>query len=588
LVIRAFDIPGNYGPDFTTEITVTNAGPTITTCPAAIPTVQVGTTGSLTAVATDDCDALTWSPVSTTLPGGLGDVTSVAGGVIVIDPTVGPPGVYNVVVEVSDGLLTDECTVQFSVIEGAPYSVTIEKTHGTLQGHFVDVALTLDGVDANEGFGGFDLLVAYDNSALSFQMAYEGSIYTTCGWEYFTYRFGADGNCGNGCPSGLTRVVGIAETNNGPHHPGCEVLDADFTATLAYLRFLVSNDRTLECQYVPIRFFWIDCGDNTLSNWTGSKLFISAQVFDFDNATPINNGTYGFPTYLGAQADCLEHALPGKPLPERYVDFYNGGVDIACADSIDARGDINLNGIAYEIADAVMFTNYFISGLGAFEYVEGAIAASDVNADGIPLSVADLVYLIRVVVGDALPYPKTAPLEANFTFENGVVSVDAEMGAAFLTFEGTVAPILNAPGMKMVSGVADGQTRVLVFNDETAGASFTGEFLTVDGKLLNVEFATYEGQPVAAKNVPKTFKVFQNYPNPFNPSTVLSFALPTGGDWKVEMFNVTGQKVDMFSGTAQAGTVEFEWNAGDLASGVYFYKVTAGNNVETKKAILLK
>jgi hypothetical protein len=339
---------------------------------------------------------------------------------------------------------------------------------------------------------------------------------------------------------------------------------------------------------VPIRFFWIDCGDNTLSNWTGSKLFISAQVFDFDNATPINNGTYGFPTYLGAQADCLEHALPGKPLPERYVDFYNGGVDIACADSIDARGDINLNGIAYEIADAVMFTNYFISGLGAFEYVEGAIAASDVNADGIPLSVADLVYLIRVVVGDALPYPKTAPLEANFTFENGVVSVDAEMGAAFLTFEGTVAPILNAPGMKMVSGVADGQTRVLVFNDETAGASFTGEFLTVDGKLLNVEFATYEGQPVAAKNVPKTFKVFQNYPNPFNPSTVLSFALPTGGDWKVEMFNVTGQKVDMFSGTAQAGTVEFEWNAGDLASGVYFYKVTAGNNVETKKAILLK
>ncbi len=78
-----------------------------------------------------------------------------------------------------------------------------------------------------DGIGGFNILIAYDNSALSLQqVVIEGSIYANCGWEYFTYRFGADGNCSGGCPSGLVRVVGIAETNNGANHP---VADCDAT-----------------------------------------------------------------------------------------------------------------------------------------------------------------------------------------------------------------------------------------------------------------------------------------------------------------------------------------------------------------------
>ncbi len=55
-----------------------------------------------------------------------------------------------------------------------------------------------------------------------------------------------------------------------------------------------------------------------------------------------------------------------KTHPDTVVDFYDGGIDIVCADSIDARGDINLNGIANEIADAVMYTKYFLYGISAF------------------------------------------------------------------------------------------------------------------------------------------------------------------------------------------------------------------------------
>jgi hypothetical protein len=577
-----------------TELTITNDGPTIS-CPTAVPTVIVGQAANCQTVTVgDDCDALTVTSSAqdvTTSDNGDGtwDICFQP-----TDPTYAANGQYDLPVVVSDGEKSATCNVSWNVLHGSPYSLTIEKLHDVIQGQFYDVCVTLDQVDTDPevgGIGGFDLLIAYDNSALSFQQAFEGDIYTDCDWEYFTYRFGANGNCSGGCPSGLTRLIGIAETNNGAHHPGCQPLLVDNTpVTLACMRFLVSNDRTFECQYVPIRFFWVDCGDNALSNASGSRLLLSAQVFDYGSTDPIQDTTYGFPGYVGAPHDCFINPAPNKPLPIRYVDFQNGGIDIVCSDSIDARGDINLNGQAYEIADAVMFTNYFVSGLSAFgnpAYWNGAIAASDVNADGLTLTVADLVYLIRVVVGDALPYPKLNPMHANYSLENNTLSVNSEMGAAHLVFQGKVTPTLLAKNMTMKVGTVDGNTSVLVYSTE-ANQVFEGNFLSVDGSLISADFATYDGQPVAAKNVPQSFRVEQNYPNPFNPSTKISFALPTASKWVVDIFNVTGQRVQSFEGSDDAGEVVVTWDASKLASGVYFYRVTAGTNSQTMKAILLK
>jgi len=252
------------------NVTITNAGPVIT-CPTDVPTIMVGDCKDVVVTATTDCDPLAWSFDQGSFPG----TVTVSNGVFHVCPTGTTDEFFTITAKATDGLVEVTCPFQVHQIVGAPYAVKIEKIEKALQGHFWDVDITLTGVDANEGLGGFDLLVAYDNSALNFQLAGEGDIYAACGWEYFTYRFGANGNCGSACPSGLTRIIGIAETNNGPHHPTCDV-PATFPVTLAYLRFLVSNDRNLECQYAPVRFFWIDCGDNTLSNEAGSKLFISA------------------------------------------------------------------------------------------------------------------------------------------------------------------------------------------------------------------------------------------------------------------------------------------------------------------------
>lgn len=89
--------------------------------------------------------------------------------------------------------------------------------------------------------------------------------------------------------------------------------------------------------------------------------------------------------------------------------------------------------------------------------------------------------------------------------------------------------------------------------------------------------------------VPNEFALEQNYPNPFNPSTKISFSIPVQGNVSLKIFNVIGQQVDeIVNENLSAGNYSFNWNASDQTSGIYFYKLQAGDFVETKKMVLLK
>jgi len=503
------------------------------------------------------------------------------------------------------------------VVSFTGLQVKIEKTHQTLQGHYETVNVSFD--KATNDVGGFDLLIGYDASALSFTGAELAQDLADCDWEYFPYRYNWNGNCGNGCPTGLLRIVGLAETNNGPYHPiVTDCLDNLQGKGIAVLTFFVSNDRTLECQYLPIRFYWMDCADNTMSDLTGDTLYMARDIYNFDDnpldpTQAINYGlnvtedSYFWPGYYGWAAECWPTQGPDvKQFPLEYIDFIDGGIDVACADSIDARGDINLNGLANEIADAVMFTNYFIQGLSAFQYPEGSIAASDVNADGISLSVADLVYLIRVIVGDAQPYAKPAPgssFAVTTQVLNGQMTVNydatSEVGAVLLTFNGPVGtPILGNGAQNM--DVVYNETRVLVYNiGRNAIAAGTNELLTVpvngDVELVNVEAADYNGgaMETTTRTLPSEFAVSQNYPNPFNPTTTIALSLPTASKWNLAIYNVAGQLVKDFNGNDAAGNISIVWdgtdnNGSSVASGIYFYKMVASNFSATKKMVLMK
>ncbi|MFZ5980462.1 MAG: T9SS type A sorting domain-containing protein, partial [Candidatus Zixiibacteriota bacterium] len=129
--------------------------------------------------------------------------------------------------------------------------------------------------------------------------------------------------------------------------------------------------------------------------------------------------------------------------------------------------------------------------------------------------------------------------------------------------------------------------KVIVYSLE--GNSFSGQVLQTNANIVSIEMATKDGAMVdAIEGLPTSFALKQNYPNPFNPTTTIAFDLKQATDFTVTIYNITGQVVEVFSGSADAGEHSVEWDASNVASGIYFYKLNADNFSETKKMILLK
>jgi hypothetical protein len=503
--------------------------------------------------------------------------------------------------------------------------IEIEKTHNTLQGHFEYVSITLENNPVE--VGGFDFLIAYDASALTAMEVTPGQLLEDCDWEYFTYRFGADGNCRDACPSGLLRIIAVADMNDGINHPSCYGPPDTDPHELAKMKFLVTNDRTFEGQYVPIYFFWGDCGDNTISSIDGETLYISGRIYDFEgNLIWDEEDDDQFPEdaripWVGAPDYCL-NPDPDKPSAERFIDFVYGGIDIIPDTALDDRGDINLNGVANEIADAVMFTNYFVYNLAAFgDHVEASVAASDVNADGIPLTVADLVYMVRIITGDALPYQKLSPgaqnaavhLSVNHSATAVSVNSETDVGGGYFVLEysgyeiGEPQLINGASDMTLKYNDEDGILKVLVYSMEGGVKVKAGTenifVIPVKGEgsieLREVQLSDYQGNLMTVDKsdqsvLPQRFTLHQNYPNPFNVVTQIIYELPKESHVKIEILNVMGQKViTLIDRFEVAGVHRVEWNGTsqsgeEVASGIYFYRLETEGFVATKKMTVLK
>jgi hypothetical protein len=89
--------------------------------------------------------------------------------------------------------------------------------------------------------------------------------------------------------------------------------------------------------------------------------------------------------------------------------------------------------------------------------------------------------------------------------------------------------------------------------------------------------------------LPEKFALHQNHPNPFNPATEISFDLPVAKHVLINIYNITGQKVTTLAdGYFEAGSHSVTWDGTRNASGVYFYRIQAGEFTETRKMTLLK
>jgi hypothetical protein len=88
---------------------------------------------------------------------------------------------------------------------------------------------------------------------------------------------------------------------------------------------------------------------------------------------------------------------------------------------------------------------------------------------------------------------------------------------------------------------------------------------------------------------PENFYLSQNYPNPFNPATNIEFRIVEGGFVSLKIYDVLGNEIaTLVNEEKPAGIYKVNWNADKFSSGVYFYKVSVGDIVETKKMMLVK
>jgi photosystem II stability/assembly factor-like uncharacterized protein len=104
-------------------------------------------------------------------------------------------------------------------------------------------------------------------------------------------------------------------------------------------------------------------------------------------------------------------------------------------------------------------------------------------------------------------------------------------------------------------------------------------------------YSTFVGGISWQNQVPDKYSLFQNYPNPFNPVTTIKFGLPKAGRVTFKIYDITGREVEtVFNNTElNAGTVTYEFDAGNYASGVYFYSLYVNDlKIDTRKMVLIK
>lgn len=131
--------------------------------------------------------------------------------------------------------------------------------------------------------------------------------------------------------------------------------------------------------------------------------------------------------------------------------------------------------------------------------------------------------------------------------------------------------IEDSTGIVHITGMIDGEPIL------GATAEFQSPYVTGIG-----ESSDKDGAPAVCS-------LSQNYPNPFNPVTQINYALSEDCWVKLEIFNVLGQRVEILVDARQkAGYKTVRWNAGSLASGIYFYRLVAGDFVQTRKMVLLR
>ncbi len=168
-----------------------------------------------------------------------------------------------------------------------------------------------------------------------------------------------------------------------------------------------------------------------------------------------------------------------------------------------------------------------------------------------------------------------------FDGSNVVGSGSWETGDAMPNFSPFTAPLTYIEGSTPDSAYI----QVVVVDTSDEGSGGIGSYALIDDLSLEGTVGINDED----NNTIQIFKLSQNYPNPFNPNTIINYSLEKSSQVSLKVYDALGNEVaalvDEFK---PAGYYEVNFNASRLSSGIYFYKLTAGNFSEVKKMTLLR
>jgi uncharacterized repeat protein (TIGR01451 family) len=149
------------------------------------------------------------------------------------------------------------------------------------------------------------------------------------------------------------------------------------------------------------------------------------------------------------------------------------------------------------------------------------------------------------------------------------------------------------PRSDILDGFKTGETMMIKYWDASEDVNYKTIITVEEGsEQLGESVLTKVSLEVdlsSSSALPTTYSLDQNYPNPFNPTTKIKFALPEEQQVQIKIYDIIGKVVDvLIERKMKAGYHEIEFNAQDIASGVYFYRIKAGDFVNVKKMVVLK
>ena len=372
-------------------------------------------------------------------------------------------------------------------IAEAPFRIEIDCVDDVIPGSEVDVKVRL--TRAVYPVSSMGLCVMYDTSKLSLLQVAIGEDLIDIGWRgYFTSRWDVEP------PYKTISATLSAWQMIGDEYKPSNLLSNSADPVMSLL-FYVSGDNC-ECgDQLPVRFGWPVCPSSYLNYYRSldpdhGLSAVVHNVYDPGSDVPLHSSGGESAVYCGGSDTCDEYyqSMPTPPRP--MIDFVHGSVNI-----IDYRGDLNLNG-RVEVADGVLFSNYFANG-ETIDYVDSVQQAwmSDVNEDGEPFTSADAVCLIKhLATGEDIP-DEMEPIYVNCTISDGVLSCDKSLSLVFCRWEGTEDMEILHPDFHG-SHSTDGVSSWASIQTQNFVESEPGPLLRLNADYIKVDVADSSGAPV--------------------------------------------------------------------------------------------